>query len=271
MNPLPSHTINLITSTPPDYYPNTYGEPVSNTHTHTHMHTTNTADTVNGDNININSNSNNADLKIDVTDRILCDMDTSVEFDELSPLANGYGSISSGDSVNNNNKGILTIKGEKKLKKKQVKQNQDTLKFDMGQERTFFKWLRTGMQVGAIGTFVFIALDHKRGSPLGIATVAFAWLVGFVIVLYGLWSYYARREALRNGSLPAIPEFIRHHAPSFVVLALIAVVSSALAYAAFANKGPQRQPRVPYPNPPSTSTSSNGAVSGVLVARSSLK
>ncbi len=141
--------------------------------------------------------------------------------------------------------------GKGAKKKKKAKELSDLLKIDMASERTFFKWLRTGMQIGAIGTFVFVALDHKQGSPWGIATVAFAWLVGFALVLYGLWSYYGRRAAMRSGDISHVPEFMREHAPLMVVISLVAVVVAGLAYAAVMGDGVTNKFKpIPYPTTP---------------------
>lgn len=126
-----------------------------------------------------------------------------------------------------------TTKGSSKAVRKTRKAITDALKLDMASERTFFKWLRTGMQVGAIGTFVFIAVDRHVRSPWGVATVAFAWSVGLALVLFGLCSYYSRRTALRTDTTECIPLFVREHSPAFVVVALVSVVTAGLAYAIF--------------------------------------
>lgn len=174
------------------------------------------------------------------------------EIEEVNDLAalvvqrsTEYGSVGLPKPVTSSPNG----KGAKK--KKKAKELADLLKIDMASERTFFKWLRTGMQIGAIGTFVFVALDHKQGSPWGIATVAFAWLVGFALVLYGLWSYYGRRAAMRSGDISHVPEFMREHAPLLVVLSLVAVVVAGLAYAAFMGDGAVKS-FIPYPTTPPT-------------------
>lgn len=135
-----------------------------------------------------------------------------------------------------------TAKGKDKSKadKKSKKAVGDALKLDMASERTFFKWFRTGMQIGAIGTFVFIALDRREGSPWGVATVAFAWAVGFALVIFGLYGYYSRRAALRTNGVEFIPEFVREHSPSFVVAALVSVVMAGLAYAFFIGAVPSK-------------------------------
>lgn len=117
----------------------------------------------------------------------------------------------------------------------------------MASERTFFKWFRTGMQIGAIGTFVFIALDKREESPLRFAVVAFAWLIGLLLVLYGVYSYYQRRGAIRRGDVEIVPDRLREHSPILVVVSLILVVSAGLAYALYTGQTPHKGHSMPRP------------------------
>jgi uncharacterized membrane protein YidH (DUF202 family) len=109
----------------------------------------------------------------------------------------------------------------------------DALKTDMAAERTFFKWLWTGLHVGAIGTFIFVTFDTNKEDPYRLLVVSFAWSVAFGLVLYGLFTYNRRREALRQGRMEVLPWITREYGPCIVVAAVALVVCSGLAYAVF--------------------------------------
>jgi uncharacterized membrane protein YidH (DUF202 family) len=109
----------------------------------------------------------------------------------------------------------------------------DALKTDMAAERTFFKWLWTGLHVGAIGTFIFVTFDNDEQDPYRFAVVFFAWAVAFGLVLYGLFAYSRRRAALREGRMEVLPWITREYGPCIVVAAVALVVFSGLAYALF--------------------------------------
>jgi len=127
-----------------------------------------------------------------------------------------------------------------KKEKNPQKKVADLLKTDMAAERTFFKWLWTGLHTGAIGSFIFVTFDSDKSDPMRLFVVAFAWIVAFMLVLYGLFAYYRRREALRTGRIECIPNVTREHSPVIVVVALGLVVGAGLLYAAFTNSSPHK-------------------------------
>lgn len=53
----------------------------------------------------------------------------------------------------------------------------DDMKTHMSNERTFFKWLWSGLRLGSIGTFVLGFFDGKH-DPLRLPLVAFCWVGG---------------------------------------------------------------------------------------------
>lgn len=60
--------------------------------------------------------------------------------------------------------------------------------------------------------------------------MAFAWLVAFGGIFYGLAQFYRRRAALREGRLE--PEAWENpHAPAIVVAMFTVVISSVLVFA----------------------------------------
>jgi uncharacterized membrane protein YidH (DUF202 family) len=109
----------------------------------------------------------------------------------------------------------------------------DALKTDMAAERTFFKWLWTGLHVGAIGTFIFVTFDNDKQDPYRFLVVAFSWGIAFGLVLYGLFAYNRRRVALREGRIEILPAVTRDYGPCIVVTAVALVVLAGFAYALF--------------------------------------
>lgn len=122
-------------------------------------------------------------------------------------------------------------KPKKKKEKSPQKQVADVLKTDMAAERTFFKWLWTGLHTGAIGSFIFVTFDIDKGDPMRVVVVGFSWFIALLLVLYGTFAYYRRRHALRTGNLDHVPSFTREHSPLVVVSALLLVVGVTMTYA----------------------------------------
>lgn len=133
-------------------------------------------------------------------------------------------------------------KGDKKDKKGKSGQKlvSDALKTDMAAERTFFKWLWTGLHTGAIGTFIFVTFDTDKSDPYRLAVVGFAWIVAFSLVLYGLYAYNRRRTALREGRIEILPPVTREYGPYIVVVAVLLVVLSGLLYAVLSGSSPHK-------------------------------
>lgn len=161
--------------------------------------------------------------------------------DEITPLA--LTSVAVVDSQTDVNESGENKKEKKKLdygavdkpKKKKEKSPQkqvaDVLKTDMAAERTFFKWLWTGLHTGAIGSFIFVTFDIDKGDPMRVVVVGFSWFIALLLVLYGTFAYYRRRHALRTGNLDHVPSFTREHSPLVVVSALLLVVGVTMTYA----------------------------------------
>lgn len=137
-----------------------------------------------------------------------------------------------------------TEKGGVKDKKKN-KQLSDRLKLNMANERTFTKWLMTGMQMGAIGTFVLMQIDRHNDTIWGVATLTFAWVVGFLIAMYGCYGYYGRRRALQSGKIESDPAIGRALVPAVIMIGLILVVVAGLAYLGTHNNSSHEQATAP--------------------------
>ncbi|CAN8072511.1 unnamed protein product [Agarophyton chilense] len=166
---------------------------------------------------------------------IISDLD-----DEITPILSSVrvdGGQPGEDDENETSEGKKDYGSVEKPKKKKGKQKSpqkqvaDLLKTDMAAERTFFKWLWTGLHTGAIGSFIFVMFDIDKKDPLRIVVVGFSWIIALLLVLYGTFAYYKRRHALRTGEIEHVPAFTREHSPLVVVTALLLVVGVTMAYA----------------------------------------
>jgi uncharacterized membrane protein YidH (DUF202 family) len=170
------------------------------------------------------------------SDDVALDMDNgeSSATPLLSAAATGadYASIAPSPPKKGKDKGKKDKSGQKLVA--------DALKTDMAAERTFFKWLWTGLHTGAIGTFIFVTFDSDKEDPYRIAVVTFAWFISLALVLYGLFAYNRRRQALRDGNMDLLPAFTREYGPYIVVVCLVLVVGSGLLYAAFSGVHPHQ-------------------------------
>lgn len=109
----------------------------------------------------------------------------------------------------------------------------DILKTEMATERTFFKWLWTGLHTGAIGSIIFAIFDTDRKDPARLYVIGFSWMVALALVMYGALVFYRRRAALRSGDIEQVPRFTREHSPAIVVIALVSVIGVSMLYAAW--------------------------------------
>lgn len=160
-----------------------------------------------------------------------------IEVDEIQPVfIPQYGSVE--DSKDKGDKGDKEKEKKKKAKKEkaEAKSVSDALKIDMAAERTFFKWLWTGLHAGAIGSFIFVTFDVGKHAESRLVVVGFSWIVALLLVIYGTVAYYQRRRALRMGNIEEVSGFMREHSPLVVLLALTAVVGLALGYAIWTNR-----------------------------------
>lgn len=90
------------------------------------------------------------------------------------------------------------------------------------------QWLWTGLQFGALGTFVYVSFVDE-GPPLRLMLVVACWTIGFAASVYGLLQYHRRRRALlADNADPASWE--SPAAPGVVVSLFFCVIVAILTY-----------------------------------------
>ena len=87
----------------------------------------------------------------------------------------------------------------------------------------------TGLQFGALGTFVFVSF-YEEGFPYRLVLVFICWIVGFCSACYGLLQYQRRRTALLDDD-PDPTRWESPRAPFVLVALFFMVVLSVLTYA----------------------------------------
>jgi uncharacterized membrane protein YidH (DUF202 family) len=132
------------------------------------------------------------------------------------------------------------VKEKAKKAKAEKKNLLDVLKVDMAAERTFFKWLWTGLQTGAIGTFIFVTFAKESSNVYLISAIGFAWLIAFAIVFFGLWSFSRRRSAMRNETMNEMPVFLLEYSPYIVSIAVGLVIAFAMLYVIVSGDSPRK-------------------------------
>lgn len=116
-----------------------------------------------------------------------------------------------------------------KEKKELQKKIKDYMKTALSSERTFFKWIWTTLNLGALGT-IALTFFHDDGFPYRLIVVAIAWLMGLFFALYGLRQFHLRRKALL--SVTDDPEtWESPNAPAIVVAAFVIMMLTIIVYA----------------------------------------
>lgn len=83
-----------------------------------------------------------------------------------------------------------------KRQKELKKAIKDYMKTSLSSERTFFKWVWTGLNLGALGMFSLAFFEDHTAFPFRLLLTAVAWAAGLVCALYGLRQFHRRRRAL---------------------------------------------------------------------------
>jgi len=111
------------------------------------------------------------------------------------------------------------------------------MKNHMANERTFFKYLFTGLHLGSIGTLVLTYFSANDASKL--LLVAFIWLIAFGFMFWGLAGYYRRKHLMETGQFKET-QHLNPHMPSIVTGLFVAVVILVIGYSAYSHQWPNK-------------------------------
>jgi len=114
------------------------------------------------------------------------------------------------------------VEGELKLASKG-----DEIKSGLQAERTWFKWLFTGLQIGGFGTWLLKFFSYD--GPETLIILIFSWVCALMVVLHGLSKFYSRRRAIKSGTKDT-DEFDSPYSVAFVVVVATIVVGGTVVY-----------------------------------------
>ncbi len=109
------------------------------------------------------------------------------------------------------------------------------MKNHMANERTFFKYLFTGLHIGGIGTLVltFFANEDIHKLYLVIAI----WCIAFGFMGWGLYNYYHRKALMESGHYRET-QMLNPHTPALISGIFIFVIMLVLFYAMWSHQFP---------------------------------
>lgn len=116
------------------------------------------------------------------------------------------------------------------------------MKNHMANERTFFKYLFTGLHIGGIGTLVLSFFATADVNKLYL--VLFIWLVAFGFMFWGLYSYYRRKRLMETGHFKET-QLLNPHTPVIITIIFVSVIALVVAYAMISNQYPAKGSRAP--------------------------
>ncbi len=111
------------------------------------------------------------------------------------------------------------------------------MKNHMANERTFFKYLFTGLHIGGIGTLVLSFFQSTDLQKLYL--VLFIWIIAFSFMFWGLYSYYKRKYLMEKGHFKEI-QLLNPHTPIIITAIFIFVIAMVIAYAITSDQIPDK-------------------------------
>lgn len=109
-------------------------------------------------------------------------------------------------------------------------QSKYDMKNHMANERTFFKYLFTGLHIGSIGTLVLTFFPNDDIHKLYLVIII--WLIAFFFMFWGLYGYYKRKNLMEMGKLQDTTE-ISPHTPLLISSIFVGVILSVVWYGLF--------------------------------------
>lgn len=106
------------------------------------------------------------------------------------------------------------------------------IKNHMANERTFFKYLFTGLHVGGIGTFVLSFFGETNGS-VKIYLVISIWIAAFFFMFWGLYNYYRRKHLMETGHFKEM-QMLNPHTPTIIAVLFTIIIGGVVLYSFFA-------------------------------------
>jgi hypothetical protein len=101
------------------------------------------------------------------------------------------------------------------------------VKLHMTNERTFFKYLFASFHLGAMGTFLL--QYYSQPSFYKPVLIGFIWLTAFSFILFGLYTYYQRRQFLMVGRMKQL-NGLQMHGPTYILVLFFIVFLAILVY-----------------------------------------
>lgn len=111
------------------------------------------------------------------------------------------------------------------------------MKNHMANERTFFKYLFTGIHIGGIGTLVLSYFSTDNITKIYL--VLFIWIIAFCFMFWGLYNYYKRKWMMESG-LFKVTSLLNPHTPAIVTATFIYIVLLILIYAILSKHYPSK-------------------------------
>lgn len=101
------------------------------------------------------------------------------------------------------------------------------VKMHMTNERTFFKYLFASFHLGAMGTFLL--QYYSQPSFYKPVLIGFIWLTAFSFICVGLYTYYQRRDFLKQGKMKNL-DGLQIHGPTYILCFFFLVFVTILIY-----------------------------------------
>lgn len=163
--------------------------------------------------------------------------DSDDDYGDAIPLRSFGGTESIGGDTTN-----VEIDGEERRAREtaiKLAKSKYDMKNHMANERTFFKYLFTGLHIGGIGTLV-LTFFSQTDDALKLYLVLIIWLLAFAFMGWGLFSYYRRKSLMESGKFKDT-QLLSPHTPLLITCLFAVVIFLVLMYALYAHHFPAKE------------------------------